>query len=155
MPFFLIQKLVDKYDVVNLLLTIIMCLELGAVLGSLIIGWKLIIIMTLNKPRLRKLFKTCHIHAVLVLAIWRKILRSNLFFELYAFIILTSTLVLGILVKSFSPLLQKTNKNLLLSEGGCRFTRSRKHNSCQLHRSQKERCLRFIQEKVQSCTTWR
>ena len=27
-----------------------------------------------------------------------------------------------------------------------------KHNSCQLHRSQKERCLRFIQEKVQSFT---
>ena len=25
------------------------------------------------------------------------------------------------------------------------------NNSCQLHRSQKERCLRFIQEKVQSC----
>jgi len=42
--------------------------------------------------------------------------------------------------------------NRLLSEGGCRFTRSRKHNSCQLDRSQKERCLRFIQEKVQSCT---
>ena len=42
--------------------------------------------------------------------------------------------------------------NLLLSEGGCRFTRSRKHNSCQLYRSQKERCLCFIQEKVQSCT---
>ena len=38
-----------------------------------------------------------------------------------------------------------------LIEGGCRITRSRKHNSCQLHRSQKERCLRFIQEKVQSC----
>jgi len=40
---------------------------------------------------------------------------------------------------------------MLLDEGGCRFTRSRKHNSCKLYRSQKERCLRCIQEKVQSC----
>ena len=39
---------------------------------------------------------------------------------------------------------------LLISEGGCRFTRIRKHNSC--NRSQKERYLRFIQEKVQSCS---
>jgi len=39
--------------------------------------------------------------------------------------------------------------NLTLSEGGCRITRSRKQNSCELYGSQKERSLRFIQEKVQ------
>jgi len=31
------------------------------------------------------------------------------------------------------------------------YTRSRKHNSCELYGSQKERSLRLIQEKVQSC----
>ncbi len=41
-------------------------------------------------------------------------------------------------------------KQLICCEGGCRFTRSRKHNSCKLYGSQKERCLRFIQEKVQN-----
>ena len=39
----------------------------------------------------------------------------------------------------------------LICEGGCRLTRSRKDNSCKFYRSQKERYLRFIQEKVQSC----
>ncbi len=41
--------------------------------------------------------------------------------------------------------------NLLLSEGVCRFIRSRKHKSCELYVSQKEKSLCFIQEKVQSC----
>ena len=46
------------------------------------------------------------------------------------------------------PMIQAIN--LLLSEGGCRITRSRKHNSCKLYGSHKERNSRFIQENVQS-----
>ena len=41
--------------------------------------------------------------------------------------------------------------NLFSSEGGCRITRSRKQSSCELCEPQKEKSLRFIHEKVQSC----
>ena len=37
--------------------------------------------------------------------------------------------------------------NLLLSEGDCRFTRSRKNNSCKLYRSHKERCYALFKKR--------
>ena len=38
--------------------------------------------------------------------------------------------------------------NLFSSEGGRRITRGRKNDSCELNRSQKERCLSFVEEDI-------